>query len=185
MYMGWEYGVKIGDELVESKSGTVVMEAHPDHDCNDDDVVHDSVGDTKAVVSPVELGNSDIFASGHTVQGSVDDATVSRNEIGDVMENFEKVMDNTLEDDSEIMEIDKMVEDIKPAPLSEKVASKKRKLNARDSGSWKLYMMVIRTAEMNDVQHIKDKENMGCAQDNSNEVVARDVTKWSKFCHCS
>ncbi|GJS92172.1 ribonuclease H-like domain-containing protein [Tanacetum coccineum] len=45
---------------------------------------------------------------GHTVQGLVDDGTVSRNEIGVVMENVEKVMDNTLEDDSD--EEDKVVE---------------------------------------------------------------------------
>nr|GEZ07214.1 hypothetical protein [Tanacetum cinerariifolium] len=140
-------GVKIGDELVESKSGSVAMEVSSDHDKNDD-VVCDIVGDTKvskdelgsvignpekvmdemiteAVVSPLALGNSDIFASngvkigaelvesktetpkmeqssgqdggGGTVQGSVevDDATVSRNEIGAVMENVEKVMDES------------------------------------------------------------------------------------------
>ncbi|GJX45479.1 hypothetical protein Tco_0262155 [Tanacetum coccineum] len=56
-------GVKIGDELVESKSRTVVMEAHFDHDGNDDDGVRDSVGYTEAVVSPVELGNTDFFAT--------------------------------------------------------------------------------------------------------------------------
>ncbi|GJX45480.1 hypothetical protein Tco_0262156 [Tanacetum coccineum] len=128
---------------------------------------------------------------GHTVQGSVDDATVSRNEIGAVMKNVEKVMGNTLEDNFEIMEDDKMVEDVKPAPLSEKVASKDRKLNARDSGSWKLQddgdsvpSKKEKTldecdskrkpgSEMNNVQHIEDKENMAWAQDNPKEVVAR------------
>ncbi|GJR67656.1 hydroxy monocarboxylic acid anion dehydrogenase [Tanacetum coccineum] len=135
-------GVKIGDELVESKSGSVAMEASRDHDRNDVVVVRDIVGDTKvskdelgsvignpekvidemiteAVVSPVALGNgvkigaelvesktetpkmeqsSGHDGGGHTVQGSVDDATVSRDEIGAVMENVEKVMDESSSD---------------------------------------------------------------------------------------
>nr|GEZ22678.1 hypothetical protein [Tanacetum cinerariifolium] len=104
-----------------------MMEAHPDHDGNDDDVVCDSVGGTKAIVSPVYLESFSHDGGGHTVQGSVDDATVLTNEIGAIMENFEKVMNNMLEDDSEVQLIkeDKVVEAVKHPSISAKVSSER------------------------------------------------------------
>ncbi|KAI3822611.1 hypothetical protein L1987_10206 [Smallanthus sonchifolius] len=80
-------GAKVGADLLESKPGTLIMETS-DHDGGGDVVVQDSIDEAR--VSGDESGI--VVENSELVKDLVDDARVSGDETGDVMDSDEKLL---------------------------------------------------------------------------------------------